>query len=964
MTSPFHVIKADTIFGFLDSGTESGQLYNPRLIANEADNTMLRAIREELRRSERFDFSIAFIGSGALGLLKQALHDFKGRGRIITGSYLDFNSPDVFRELLGLKDIEVLVYPEGQDGFHSKGYVFTQKEGITAIVGSSNLTRNALLLNQEWNLRFSALPDGDVTGQILRAIERQAKRAIPLTREWIAEYEGRYLARAALREATNRAATESTMPGGSASHRITPNAMQQEALEALQELRLDGAQRAMIISATGTGKTILSALDVRAAQPEHMLFLAHREQILDKAMSEFQRVVGGHRSDYGKYVGAQRQLDRTYVFATVQSLSSPRGLEALAGQQFDYVLIDEVHRAGAETYRRLLAKMAPTFLLGMTATPERTDDFSIFDLFDYNVAYEIRLQKALESNMLVPFNYYGVTDYIDEAGHSVDDKSDLTRLVAPERVKHLLRMIETYGFPSNVHGLMFCSRTNEAIELSNLLNREQVNGRALRTTVLTGSDSIEHREATVRRLERGEIDYILTVDIFNEGIDIPCVNQVVMLRQTKSSIIFTQQLGRGLRKAPGKDHLRVLDFVGNYDTNYLIPIALTGDSSLNKDVIRKRLIQADADGVIAGVSSINFDEIARKRVLQSLAQVRLNSVGNLKNSFVGLRQRLGRSPRLIDFARFETADPVVVATKKKNYWNLVHGFKAIDVAPTPREQSILNFLSIELLNGKRPHELLLLRELLGGTYVSQAELVVLLHNAGLSSDPRTIDSITNVLTLGFFNSAEKKPYGQTRLIEFTNDQYHLGREFSSLYEQCGEFSQQVDDVVRTGLYLARHTYRWAGDLQIGERYSRKDVCRLLNWDRNEQSTIYGYKVDRASQTCPIFVTYHKSEDVAASTKYEDEFIDPSTLRWFTRSKRNLQSSEVRAIVDRVVPLYVFAKKDDAEGTDFYFLGKATPRSPLQELMSTDTGGQVDVVTMKLDLERALEPSLYEYFVNA
>lgn len=166
MTSPFHVIKADTIFGFLDSGTESGQLYNPRLIANEADNTMLRAIREELRRSERFDFSIAFIGSGALGLLKQALHDFKGRGRIITGSYLDFNSPDVFRELLGLKDIEVLVYPEGQDGFHSKGYVFTQKEGITAIVGSSNLTRNALLLNQEWNLRFSALPDGDVTGQI------------------------------------------------------------------------------------------------------------------------------------------------------------------------------------------------------------------------------------------------------------------------------------------------------------------------------------------------------------------------------------------------------------------------------------------------------------------------------------------------------------------------------------------------------------------------------------------------------------------------------------------------------------------------------------------------------------------------------------------------------------------------------------------------------------------------------
>ncbi len=964
MTSHLHVITADTVFGFLDSSTESEQLFSPRLIANEADNTMLRAIRDELRRSERFDFSIAFIGSGALGLLKQALYDFKGHGRIITGSYLDFNSPDVFRELLGLENVEVFVYPEGREGFHSKGYVFTQREGITAIVGSSNLTRNALLLNQEWNLRFSALPDGDVTGQIFQAIERQTKWAIPLTHEWIAEYEGRYLARAARKERARGTPDDVPILEGFAEHRIIPNLMQQEALEAIEELRQEGARRAMVISATGTGKTILSALDVRALQPKHMLFLAHREQILDKAMSEFERVLGGPKSCYGKYVGDQRQLDRKYVFATVQSLSTPKGLEALALEDFDYVLIDEVHRAGAKTYQRLLNIMTPKFLLGMTATPERTDDFSIFDLFDHNIAYEIRLQKALESNMLVPFNYYGVTDYVNEAGQTIDDKSDLRRLVAPARVKHLLRMIERYGFPSDVRGLMFCSRKNEAIELSRLLNDERVNGRTLRTTVLTGSDSIEHREAIVKSLERGEIDYILTVDIFNEGIDIPCVNQVVMLRQTKSSIIFTQQLGRGLRRAPEKDHLRVLDFVGNYDTNYLIPIALMGDSSLNKDVIRKKLIQAYADGAIAGVSSVNFDEIARKRVLRSLARVQLDSVSNLKISFLGLRQRIGKNPRLIDFARFETADPVVVATKKKNYWDLMHGFKAIDEAPSQGQQSILNFMSIELLNGKRPHELLLLHELVEGRKVSQAELIVLLHNAGLASDSRTIESVNNVLNLSFFNGAQKKPYGETKLIELSDGQYRLGRELTLLYQAGGEFGLQVDDIIRTGLYLARHKYQWSSTLQIGERYSRKDVCRLLNWDRNEQSTMYGYKVDRVTQTCPIFITYHKNENVAASTKYEDAFLDPSTLRWFTRSNRTLQSSEVRAIVEREVPLYLFAKKDDAEGTEFYYLGEVTPRSPVQEVMSNDKGEELDVVTMKLNLERPLDSSLYEYFVNA
>lgn len=959
-------IGIDTTFGFIDKSVQTEMLYNPVLISNEQENTMLRAIRNELRRSERFDFSVAFVGTGAIALLKQALLDFDGPGRIITGSYLGFNSPDVFRELLSLENVEVLVYPEEMGAFHAKGYIFSQPDSVTAIVGSSNLTRGALLENKEWNLRFSALPDGDITEQLAQGVKTQALHALPLTEHWITDYEARYTARPNLQRFVERTQPDSLDIGSQTV--VMPNLMQNEALEQIDYLRQQGERRAVVISATGTGKTILAALDVRTAAPRRLLFVAHREQILDKAMSEFRRVLGGPNSDYGKFSGTRHELDRKYVFATVQSLTRSENLQPIPADLFDYVIIDEVHRAGAGSYQKLISHLHPDFLLGMTATPERTDDYDVLGLFDHNVAYEIRLQKALESRMLVPFNYYGVTDYVDSTGATVDDASSLTRLIEPERVAYLVEMLETYGYPSNVHGLIFCSRVDEAELLSSLLNRQVVNGRLLRTVALSGSDVNEYRADVVARLSRGELDYILTVDIFNEGIDIPCLNQIVMMRQTRSSIIFTQQLGRGLRKFEGKDHLRVLDFIGNYDNNYLIPIALTGDSSLNKDVVRKKLIEANAAGTIAGVSSINFDQIARQRVLDSLAKTRLDSLSEIKRVFRDLEKRLGKPPQLMDFARFEAADPVVIATRqvqgnklKRNYWSFLDYMGAVSESPSIRQCHVLNFLSAELINGKRAQELLLLKELVNGNSLSPAEFQVYLHTHGLLDDPETIASVARVLSLSFFKEKQQAAYGDLVLVSLVDGRYALDPNVCQLLEQDAEFKKQVVDVIETGLYLSKHRYNGSQRLTVGERYSRKDVCRLLAWQKNEESTVYGYKVDRMSGTCPIFVTYHKDADVTASTNYEDEFIDPGTMRWFTRSRRTLESNEVKAIVDREVPLHLFAKKDDAEGTDFYYLGEAVPREPVQEQMASDDGDLLNVVTMKLDLERPLEPSLFDYF---
>lgn len=962
MQAPQEQLRLDNAFGFLDSSVQSDQLYHPLLIANDGANTMLRAIRHELRRSLEFTFSTAFVTTSAIAMLKQALLDFPGKGTVITSTYLGFNSPAAFRELLNVPGVDVFVYTDTRGGFHAKGYLFQQPRSTTAIVGSSNLTETALLTNQEWNLRFSALPDGDIVDQLQRAINTQLVGSVPLTNSWIDEYERTYVPPAP------RALYVPPTPGGTPTPRlqkINPNTMQSDALVQLQQVRDAGERRAVIVSATGTGKTILSALDVRAVDPKRMLFVVHREQILDRAIEEFSRVLDAPSDDFGKFVGTKRELDRKYVFGTIQSLSRAEALRDIPAQHFDYVLVDEVHRAGADSYRRLIEHLKPDFLLGMTATPERTDDFNVFELFDFNVPYEIRLQQALEEDMLAPFHYYGVTDFV-QGDEVIDDASQLATLVAPERADHIITAIETYGHVgAPARGLMFCSRKDEAHELARLLNSRTVHGHNLRTKALTGDDPIPVRESVVMQLENGELDYVLTVDVFNEGIDIPSVNQVVMLRQTKSSIIFTQQLGRGLRKASGKDHLIVIDFIGNYTNNYLIPIALFGDSSLNKDSIRKKIIDSQEAGAISGLSSVNFDKISRQRIFASLAATKLDSIQNLKRTITELENRLDRPPALLDFARFDTADPVVVACKRGNYWSLLSALKKTDRAPSASQAAWLAFLSNEILNGKRPHELLLIRALLDAPAhtISQAAYRQLLIDNGASAEAASVASVMRIVQLEFFTESERAKYGSPVAIA-SGQQITLSSDVAASLANDQEFANHFDDVIETGLYLARHRYRWSDGLEIGQRYSRKDACRLLNWEKNEQSTIYGYKVDYASQSCPIFITYHKHEDVSASTAYGDEFLNESSLHWFTRSRRTLQSVEVKTIVENRIPLHLFAKKDDAEGTDFYYLGEARSSNAQQAKMPESEGTALDVVTMTLGMESPLEQSLYEYLVGS
>ncbi|PKM84177.1 MAG: DUF3427 domain-containing protein, partial [Firmicutes bacterium HGW-Firmicutes-11] len=560
--------------GFIDCNLTSLEQYHPKLLLNDHKRGMkvLTSIIQELRQCEEFYFSVAFITNSGVASLISVLEELeiggKIKGKILTSQYQNFTQPIALQRLLKFKNVELKIVTD--ENYHGKGYIFKKKDRYSFIIGSSNLTQAALSTNNEWNIKLSSLENGLVMQNILKEFQHSFDNATVVDEHWIGEYQKLYQSiRQSERDLAKQLGVEENQVVPFKI--ITPNKMQMEALNALEILHRDGKKKALLISATGTGKTYLSAFDAAKVMPRKLLFVVHRENIARAAMKSFKAIFKETKT-MGLLTGNSRDMDRDFVFATIQTLTKDSVLAMLTPEHFDYIVIDEVHRSGAPTYQKILNHFNPEFLLGMSATPERTDGYDIFQHFDYNIAYEIRLNRALEENMLSPFHYYGVSD-IEIDGKPIDDFAEFNQLVSEERVNRILDKALFYGWDQGrVKGLVFCSRVEEARTLSDEFNR-----RGYSTVCLDGNASEDMREAAIKRLEQaepsGHLDYIFTVDIFNEGIDIPSVNQVIMLRPTQSAIIFVQQLGRGLRKLWNKEYLTVIDFIGNYANNYMVPIA-------------------------------------------------------------------------------------------------------------------------------------------------------------------------------------------------------------------------------------------------------------------------------------------------------------------------------------------------------------------------------------------------------
>ena len=997
--------------GFISKTHHSINELAPTLLVNNyhKEKKILSSLVEELESCEAFDFSVAFINNEGLAAIKQTLDelamysqnhpDKPVKGRILTTNYLNFTQPSALRELMQFPNIELRAYTKG--GFHPKGYIFKQSNYYSMIIGSANLTASALTMNQEWSVKFLSCTDGQIVYTVREEFEQVWNEADEVNEEWLKSYSDKYdekkltlklvnkqirelkkqekeldknddknsiipTVREDLKETQFEQFTESPYEFEVEEDEIeiVPNIMQKEAMVALHNLREQKQNRALLIAATGTGKTYLSIFDVKQEKPRKVLYVAHRDMILDKSEKSFKNVFPNIKS--GFLNGSRKDIDADYLFASVFTLAKEETLKSFKKDQFDYIIVDEVHHAGADSYKKVIDYFTPKFLLGLTATPERTDGFDIFSMFHNNIAYEIRLQKAMEEDLLCPFHYYGLSDLTVD-GEIIDEKSDFRKLICDDRIKHIERSINLYrNFAYPVKGLIFCSRVEEAKELSEKLNND-----GYCTKYLTGDHSDSERERVIQELESDDnpLQYIISVDIFNEGVDIPSVNQVVMLRPTQSAIIFVQQLGRGLRKFKGKSYVSVIDFIGNYENNFFIPIALYGDNSYNKDNLRK--VMSTGSSGLPGTSTVQITEIARQKIYQAINETNFTQLKLLKKEYEKLKMRLARIPTMMDFVNNGFIDPHLFIDYAGSYYEFLKKMDKEYSDLEPKHRTSLQFISLEFSHGFRMHELLLLKLIIEKDTVTLDEFSNELSQRKVTFKG-SVKQILKVLSKEYYRQEDQKKYGEISYVSFDN----AAKAFSktdkfTIMLQNSLYKEHLLDLLEYGITKAtiKENEVYGDDgLVYYRKYSRKDVFKIMNFDKDQNpQNVGGYIIQEVEgrKKCPVFVTYEKAEDISSSTKYKDYFIDNTRFNWMSKNKRYLNSPDVEAILNQNtnnIQIELFIKKDDNEGTDFYYIGKMLTDydSKEQTQIPNEKGQMLPVVNLQFDIEPAVPQNIYNY----
>lgn len=959
---------------FINGALHSNLAYKPQFVSNNyrEGHKVLSSIEDELLSCEEFSISVAFITMSGITPLLQTLKELEQKnvpGQIMTTDYLMFSEPEALDKLSSLKNIELRMYQsrEAGEGFHTKGYIFRERDLYRIIVGSSNMTLNALTKNKEWNTRLVSAEQGEFAQQIIR--EYRELWNMPCTvpyDEFIEQYRTNY----EIVKKQRKIAKQSEIPSIE-QYRLQPNKMQEAFITNLKKLKQENVKRALLISATGTGKTYASAFALREDNPKKALFLVHREQIAKQAIASYKKVFGATKT-FGLLSGNSKDYDADFLFCTMQMMAKPEVLALFEPEEFEIIVIDEVHRAGAESYQRIMQYFKPRFCLGMTASPDRPDDFDIYKLFDHNIAYEIRLQQALEQDLLCPFHYFGITD-IEIDGEVFDDSTgvrNFSQLVCDMRVAYVIKQAEYYGYSGpRVKGLIFCSRKDEAKELS-----EKFNQRGYRTETLCGEDSQERRESCMERLTTDEpgnqLDYIITVDIFNEGVDIPEINQVIMLRPTESPIVFIQQLGRGLRKAEGKEYVVILDFIGNYKNNFMIPIALSGERSYNKDNMRKYV--AGGTRIMPGSSSVHFDEISRQRIYASIDAAKTNGIKMLRDSYQNLKFMLGRIPSVKDFSDYGAIDITKIFDRCGSYYAfLVKYEKEYRVRLTGEEARIIEFLSQKIARGKRIHELVILKHLCSHEQRIMAYMERLIKlEYGIDVSEKEKRSVIRNLTNAFPKNEDQIKFDACVFLEKDNyGEYQIAKRFRE-FMRNSTFADMVMELVDFGMeqYHKNYSQRYKGtSFQLYQKYTYEDVCRLLNWRRNMNAqNIGGYFYDADTRTLPVFVNYEKAHNAIA---YEDRFISANEFIALSKHPRKVTSSDAdhiykRKLEDRENRIFLFVRKnkDDKENAkEFYFLGEVFAEgAPEQILMKTTKD---DAFEIKYRLDVPVREDIYSYITG-
>ncbi|WP_152020256.1 DEAD/DEAH box helicase [Aliarcobacter butzleri] len=919
------------------------------LVTNNEITNFFNNITELLDNCESFYFNVAFINFSGIQLLLDSfkkLEEKNIKGKILTSTYLNFTQIKALEKIKKFKNIELKIYDceVSNIGFHSKSYIFEFKDDYKILIGSSNITSSAFKSNIEWNVKTIAKKDDIFLKDVLNEFETLWQNSIDVDDEFLTSYSN-FLNR------QNKEFKSFSL------NQIKTNFMQEKALEKLANLRKKGERKALIIAATGTGKTYLSAFDVKNFKAKTILFLVHRENILIKAKEGFENIFPQINS-FGLYTGNKKEQDKNYLFSTIQTMSS--NFLEFSQDFFEYIIIDEAHHVASPSYKKILDYFKPKFLLGLTATSNRMDGNSIYEVFDENIALDIRLNEALENNLIVPFHYYGINDIQSIDYENVDlTKIDLLAklLSVNKRVDFIIDKMNFYSNSGNKRKVLgFCVSKEHCNFMSEEFNKKGIN-----SITLTSEDSISKREDSIKRLENenDSLEVIFTVDIFNEGIDIPSINMVLFLRPTNSPIVFIQQLGRGLRKYKNKEFLTVLDFIGNHKKAYLIALALVGNKMIDKESIKLSLQNNFADFKNAFIS---MDEISKNRILEQINKENFNQLKYLKEQYFEVKNILGKVPTLIDFLQFEDViNPLKFIDESKSYIEFLakveENKKLKELVLNENFVKAIRFIENELPI-KRVYEFVILKYLLNNDFCDENIAFKILNKYLDKVDKKTIIHSFLYLKGDFLDSAQSSRY--LKLINYENKIARKTKEFEELLEN-ENYKKIFEDSLNFGIYNYDEEFSSTDFgkpfLKLYSKYNMLNIAKLCNFPKIH-SSFRGSGFLKYENDFFLFINLEK-EKFSKSANYHNAFLSKDVFTYQSKPSHSSDKGDGQRLCENKkfgVKLHIFVRKFvqvDKKTQDFIYLGVANT------LKYWDN----KPINLELKLENCLSDKLFEEFTK-
>lgn len=848
--------------------------------------SFLNKIKSNLKNCKSFSFSVSFIKKAGLVLLEREIEealDRGAKGRIITSTYQNFTDIGSLEQFYAWQkeydNFECHLDYEcfGDNGFHTKGYLFEYDDSIEFIVGSSNITRFALLKNFEWNVSLISKDNLDSYNDALIEFELIWDKTLELDTKLIEKY----------RLQLDYAIEKWDMDYVNAMDaKINPNSMQRKALRELRRYRDTGVKKALIISATGSGKTYLAAFDARNFGAKRLLYIVHRESILKDAKESFVKVFGAERT-YGFYTGNENSLEADFIFATSNMLG--RHLDSFKKDEFDYIIYDEVHHVVAETGKKIFEYFEPEFILGLTATPERMDNQDIFTLFDQNVPFELRLRDAINNDLVVPFHYYGIRDQLVD--YSSKDKMTIAKNIAEQNnIEFIKSQIEKYRKPGEkLKCIAFCTNIQSC-----RLMAEELYEKGYHTISLTGINDTGVRIKAFKDLqdENNLLEIICTVDILNEGVDIPQVNMVLFLRPTESQTVFIQQLGRGLRKYPGKDYVTVLDFIGNnYDRAVQIAMALgtLGKTTYMEKAYLKEMIRTNFESLDIPKVKIEIDDLSKEEIINFIDKTNFNSRVFLEKDYKNFKSYInnGSYPTHMDFLNSDVSPDLIriikstfSGSKNKSYYNFL---KKID------EDTIPMFDDKQIAFINNMEDLLPLARLDEYLIIEQA---IKEHTIDLKRIEGINEHITDKTLENAYNNLKSLGLVENNEIDLTNI-------------EDGEFKDYLLDTLNYGIVRYNREFgEYTGLFKLYRNYYKEQASRIMLKNGILQKGTY-YEDDIAY----IFAGIKKGEE--GRLNYKDKFINNKIFQW--ESIANVSESEKEQLRNSK-KVHLFIRKMESEDT--------------------------------------------------